>query len=494
MAELQETGFELIAPPALRPAVMPFVAAAVEYAGGQVPLAAALEHEQTVREALGELRVLVKHGVVRIPKRPKPPEDWRRGLADNADTIVRMFRDGLPGRPPKTANEDHQEASSSTTADSTAGANLQPGCSASAAEPVLLDEYGPLPFRLVEAANLEDPDPTRFWLIDQIWQRAGTGILGGPAKGAKTWLSLDIALSVASGTPCLDTFAVHDPGPVLVKCAEGGQGYIKQRLIGLCARRGLQLNDVSSRLKFIEDPIRLDLPESRDRLMATLKAVRPRLLILDPLVRLHRIDENSAGQVSQLLGFLSEVQERNGCAVLVVHHATKSGRADVRGQDLRGSGDFYAWGDSNLFLGRRGERFVLRAEHRAARAPKKCILEAVDDENAPYLVLVEDEKETGTDPGSSAGNKNLELRAKVLAKLRETGRTTVAALRAGVGGRHQDTTDMIQQLVDEGMIVRANRRLVLNESACPGDAEDVHQPAPGDSTASGCSVPVPDGT
>ncbi|MBK8999599.1 MAG: AAA family ATPase [Myxococcales bacterium] len=50
------------------------------------------------------------------------------------------------------------------------------------------------------------------------------------------------------------------------------------------------------------------------RLHKTLAALRPRLLVLDPFVRLHRIDENSAAEVSAVLAFLREVQRaRHRC-------------------------------------------------------------------------------------------------------------------------------------------------------------------------------------
>ena len=93
----------------------------------------------------------------------------------------------------------------------------------------------------------------------------------------------------------------------------------------------------------------------------------PRLLILDPFVRLHRFDENASGEVAPLLAFLREMQRRHGTAVLVVHHARKGAAAIRAGQALRGSSEFHAWGDSNLYLRRdTDDRIVLTVEHRAA--------------------------------------------------------------------------------------------------------------------------------
>ena len=50
----------------------------------------------------------------------------------------------------------------------------------------------------------------------------------------------------------------------------------------------------------------------------------------------------------------------------LVHHVRK-GPAKLRpGQALRGSSELHAWGDSNLYLRRRGDTLRLAVEHRAA--------------------------------------------------------------------------------------------------------------------------------
>jgi RecA-family ATPase len=114
--------------------------------------------------------------------------------------------------------------------------------------------------------------------------------------------------------------------------------------------------------------IRLDVETDRDRLEQTVAALRPTLLVLDPFVRLHRVDENVSAEVAPLLDFLRTLQRRYQTAVVLVHHARK-GAAHLRaGQALRGSSELHAWGDSNLYLRRTGDsdQLALAIEHRAA--------------------------------------------------------------------------------------------------------------------------------
>lgn len=214
------------------------------------------------------------------------------------------------------------------------------------------------------AADLARCPEERRWLIEELWADRAVGILGGEPKLGKSWLALDVAVSVASGAPCLRRFAVKRPGPVLLYAAEDALHIVRQRLEAITTAAGVDL--VGLPLHVITAPsVRLDLEQDRERLRATVAGLAPRLLVLDPFVRLHRRDENVAGEVAPLLAYLRQLERELGLAVLLVHHARKGGGARA-GQALRGSSELHAWGDSNLYLGRRGEAVWLTVEHRAA--------------------------------------------------------------------------------------------------------------------------------
>jgi RecA-family ATPase len=44
------------------------------------------------------------------------------------------------------------------------------------------------------------------WLIEGLWSAQAVGIIGGEPKCGKSFLALDLAVSVASGTACLRHF------------------------------------------------------------------------------------------------------------------------------------------------------------------------------------------------------------------------------------------------------------------------------------------------
>jgi len=303
---------------------------------------------------------------------------------------------------------------------------------------------------VVNAAALDEPDPTRRWLVDYLWARAGVGIIGGAPKCCKSWLGLDLAVSVASGTPCLDTFAVREPGGVLVYMAEDAAPVVKERLLGICRHRALDLTALP--IGVITAPsVRLDEPRDQRRLVETIRRHAPRLLLLDPFVRLHRINENQAGEVAAVLGYLRELQRTHDLAIAVVHHARKNGGSHG-GQNLRGSGDFFAWVDTALSLRRQRQQLVLSVEHRAASAPEPSVLALVGAEHDLHLAIVDNEPQGAREVPLAPDN----LDAAILEALDRAGNDGYRrdALRATVHVRNERLGEALARLALSGHIAR----------------------------------------
>ena len=65
-----------------------------------------------------------------------------------------------------------------------------------------------------------------------LWAERAFGIVGGEPKCCKSFLALDLAVAVASGTPACGRFAVPTPGPVLLFAAEDALSHVRERLDG----------------------------------------------------------------------------------------------------------------------------------------------------------------------------------------------------------------------------------------------------------------------
>jgi hypothetical protein len=237
-------------------------------------------------------------------------------------------------------------------------------------------------------------------------------------------------------------------GRVLLFAAEDALHIVRRRLEGISAAASVSLANLD--IQVITAPtVRLDLDADRRNLAETVASLQPRLLILDPFVRLHRIDENASGEVAPLLAYLRELQRRHDVAVLVVHHAKKGGGGVRAGQALRGSSEFHAWGDSNLYLRRDGDDLSLSAEHRAAPSMTPITIELAQRGTALALEVV-DRRDPTTPPPSS-------LDERITATL--AGADTAlpfADLRACCRVRATTLYERLAVLADTGRVVKTH--------------------------------------
>lgn len=110
-------------------------------------------------------------------------------------------------------------------------------------------------FRRVSAAELAQPPLPVQWLIKNVWPDGAYGVYGGAKKTLKTYMTLAMAVSVASGKPFLDTFAVPEPRPVLMYLSEGGQQGTMRRLQDICKWMEVDLATLPLTIVFDSAPI-----------------------------------------------------------------------------------------------------------------------------------------------------------------------------------------------------------------------------------------------
>jgi hypothetical protein len=242
-----------------------------------------------------------------------------------------------------------------------------------------------LPFQ--RASQLSMAGAQIQWLVEGLWSDQAVGILGGEPKCCKSFLALDVAVSVASGASCLRQFPVRKTGKVLLFPAEDSLAVVRQRLEGIAAAAQVPFGSLPVDV-ILAPSLRLDTPADRERLCNTVEQLGPILLILDPMIRLHRVDENDATQIAGLLSYLRELQRKFQLAVILVHHARKDSHGSRPGQALRGSSELHGWGDSNLYMRRRGQQLTLSTEHRAAPSQDHIPLELSESAEGPSLRVV----------------------------------------------------------------------------------------------------------
>lgn len=242
--------------------------------------------------------------------------------------------------------------------------------------------------KIIKAADISEKEQDLDWLIENLWLNNGVGLIGGEPKSFKTFAALSVAVATASGKDCFGHYPVRRQGRVLLYAAEDSLSMVGLRLASIASAMGSNLSDLD--IHVIAEPrLRIDITTDRQRLEEAIDGLKPVLLVLDPFVRLHSIDENSSGEVAKVLSWLRHLQRQFNLNVLMVHHARKRAGKERPGQSLRGSSELHAWGDSNLYLRRSqdSDSYVeLTIEHRAAASQGDIRLGFHEASEGPYLL------------------------------------------------------------------------------------------------------------
>ncbi len=194
---------------------------------------------------------------------------------------------------------------------------------------------------LIDAVEfLSASSPEIDWLVEGLIQRRANGFICADPKVGKSWVAVELALSLAMGLPWIG-FNVRGPVKVALITREDNAALTRWRMDRLVAGRNISHDDLRDRLyvntreqspNYKIDTDVLFLP-----MVAELKAVKPELVILDVFNRLHSADENDNSEMRAVLDHVDHLQSEVGCAVGIVHHFNKSGEGSLT-QRLRGAG------------------------------------------------------------------------------------------------------------------------------------------------------------
>lgn len=208
-------------------------------------------------------------------------------------------------------------------------------------------------------------EPPQGWLIEGLWPEDAVGFIGGPPKAGKSWLGLDLAISVACGIPFLGQ-RTNRSGPVLFFPGEESRPSVVARLAGLLKGHGLGLEALGNRLLVASEVPCLEDPSDRQALLKIVDEVKPLLVVIDPLERFLRDgDTNSSKEMRPITSFWrQDITRKCKASVCVIHHTPK------KGGSLRGTGDFRAVSEVTLMLDEsKSRRVKVETEMRAAIAP-----------------------------------------------------------------------------------------------------------------------------
>lgn len=206
-----------------------------------------------------------------------------------------------------------------------------------------------------KSLDLTKPAPPTDWLVKGFLAQGDTVIAAGEPTVGKSWLTLDLAVAVATGRASYLGKEVMRQGRVLYIDEENPEDVVLQRL----ERLGMDKEDTSN-IRFLHHQgVRFD--KNQDRIIDEAVAYMPTLTIVDSLSRVHGGDENSAAHIVSLFndGFSRLVRE-TGSTLLILHHVNKSDGSSAFGR-LRGSSDLSGVIDQGYDIAKNGQHVHIKS-------------------------------------------------------------------------------------------------------------------------------------
>lgn len=170
------------------------------------------------------------------------------------------------------------------------------------------------------------------WLIDGMLEANTFSVCFGSPAAGKTFLTLDMALCIATGKD-FHTHAVKQ-GPVFYIAGEGHNGFAR-RAAAWSKDNNISLQGVpffkSSRAIIItEDDSVAELVDTIDEMVQ--QYGEPQLIVIDTLARsMGAADENSTQMMGAAIRAIDECRDAYDCTVLAVHHTGHANKDRARG-------------------------------------------------------------------------------------------------------------------------------------------------------------------
>lgn len=214
----------------------------------------------------------------------------------------------------------------------------------------------------------EEPVP-REWAIDQFAPVGKVTVLAGPGGVSKSMLALHVLMYAALGRS-FGPFTPMKPVKSLYVSYEDDRQEMHKRVYTLT--EGLRrlddgvfdaLYDVQGSLRknmlmyaadddaanwlLLTKPDRFGPPERAERvdwLIGLIQRNGIKLLVLDPAVYTHQLEENNIADMAVYMQTLTAIAKQARCAVVVLHHMSKAGSwlslDDINQGSLRGASSF----------------------------------------------------------------------------------------------------------------------------------------------------------
>ncbi|GAA1308191.1 AAA family ATPase [Saccharothrix xinjiangensis] len=261
------------------------------------------------------------------------------------------------------------------------------------------------------------PDPK--WAVPGVLCE-GVTLLAGPPKVGKSWMSLGLGLSIASGKPAFGSIDTGPAAPVLYLALEDTARRLKTRM-------GKMLGDQAAPHLLTLATQCPPLPQGGDRAIAGWLRGNPaaRLVVIDVFAKVRGAEPGNVQQYDAdyaAVGRAKRVADHFGVAVVLVHHVRKAVHEDFLAT-VSGTNGIAGAADAVLVLerGRNNADGVLHITGRDVEEADHAL--SFNPDNGAWTML----------DGPAIDHTVSDTRAAILRHLRENSGSTPAEIAAAIG-------------------------------------------------------------
>lgn len=201
------------------------------------------------------------------------------------------------------------------------------------------------PFAWPEPKNI----PRRRWLFGHWLLRGELTAIVAPSGIGKSTLTSAIALSISSGQTFLNKNLPEGRRAVWLWNLEDGKDELDRQMTASALCHGVHRDDCVGQL-FVDSGLDQSLCTATEgengfqliepvfaNLRAEMEARNIDVLIVDPFVSSHSIDENKNVIIDAVAKRWKRLAHETNSAILLVHHTKKTGGREVKAEDSRGA-------------------------------------------------------------------------------------------------------------------------------------------------------------
>jgi hypothetical protein len=202
------------------------------------------------------------------------------------------------------------------------------------------------PYRWRDPATI----PPRQWILGRWLLRGTVAAAVAPGGVGKTTFLAGAALGMAAGRSLLGKTAWDGPKRVWIWNLEDDLEELQRAVQSAALHHGIAEHDVGNRL-FVDSAMEgaglctaIQGPSGLRLLAPVYEAVQAELisrgidvLIIDPFVSSHEVEENDNGAIDKVAKAWARVAKAASASIILVHHTSKAGAADVTALSGRGA-------------------------------------------------------------------------------------------------------------------------------------------------------------